>query len=132
MILLDTSYLVALFNRSDSQHARAKRLQAELAGESLIVLEYVVLELATVLAAKGGIDIAKEGVESLLQSEQVEFLPCSQLFSMALYRMFNQKTYQLSFVDSALLTCLEAKHAEKIVTFDEVLAKQAGASAFVG
>ena len=121
MILLDTSYLVALFNQSDSQHVKAKEIQRKLAGQKLAVSEYVILELSTILAMRGDIQDARQAITSLLESEEVRFIPCGSFFSVTLETMLSQKKFKLSFVDCSVLVLLETGEAEKLVSFDAEL-----------
>ena len=124
MILLDTSYLVALFSSSDSQHARAVKIRSELQGKILGVSEYVVLELTTVLASRLDIATARLAVSQLLEAQEVRFIPCSPIFSASLQKMFVQTKYALSFVDCSFLVLLESGEADELITFDRKLASR--------
>lgn len=126
MILLDTSFLVALFHSQDSQHRRAKEIQARLKNQKLLLTEYVLLELSTILALRGSVHEAHQAVQSLLEAEETSFFPCSVLFPATMSKMFSQKKYALSFVDTSLIVLLETGEAEKIVTFDVAVQKAAG------
>ena len=121
MILLDSSYLVALFNSSDSQHSKAKSIQSKLAGSKLLLTEYIVLELSTVLAMRATVEQAKFAIDSLLEAQEVTFLGSNSIFSDTLTRMMTQSSFQLSFVDCSLLVLLDSGQASHLVTFDTSL-----------
>lgn len=125
MILLDTSFLVALFNEGDALHDKAKKIQKNLKGEDLGLCEYVVLELSTILAMRCSLTIAKKTLDSLLSSKEIHFIPSLGIFSLAYSKMFSQKEYKLSFVDCSLLAILESGIAKKIITFDQELEREA-------
>jgi len=48
-------------------------------GEAVLV-EYVFLEVVTVVRARSGKDAAMAVAKQLLQAREVEFIPCSELF----------------------------------------------------
>jgi predicted nucleic acid-binding protein len=60
-ILLDTSVLVAYFNRRDQYHAAAARLVPELLDEHVILIEPVLHELFYVLSSRAGYSLALSG-----------------------------------------------------------------------
>jgi predicted nucleic acid-binding protein len=69
MMVLDSSFLVAYHNRRDVHHGAAaatmERLVAAEWGPALL-LEYVLLEVVTVLLARRGLDVAVRVATTLL------------------------------------------------------------------
>ena len=119
MLVLDSSYLVALFNRADALHEKAleKRLQIP-TEENLLLPEYVALELATILGIRGDISISSKSLEKLLTAKEVIFVPCSEFFMETLKEFSTEKKFALSFVDCALLVIAKTYEADEILTFD--------------
>jgi predicted nucleic acid-binding protein len=121
VVVLDSSFLVAYHNTRDVHHAPAARAMVRLvAGEwgNALLLEYVVLEVATVLLARRGLAVATNVTSRLLQAREVEFVPCSDLFLEALRVFRTQTTERLSFTDAAIVT-VARRHAPGLVaTFD--------------
>src|SRR3990172_7439089 len=83
VIVLDSSFLIAYHNTRDAHHAAAARTMVDLLGGEwgqALLLEYVFLEVVTVLRARRGRDVAVAAADRLLQAREVDFVPCSPLF----------------------------------------------------
>ena len=122
MIVLDSSFLIAFHNRRDVHHAAAaSAMESLLRGEfgRLLLIEYVFLEVVTVLLARRGHQAALDVAENLLEAEEVEFLPCSDLFQAALREFRTRRAARLSFADAAIVAAAQRHGAEFIATFDE-------------
>ena len=121
MIVLDSSFLVAYHNARDVHHAAAARAMTSLLqgqwGQALL-LEYVFLEVVTVLLARRGLAVASEVGTKLLQAREVEFVPCSELFVEALETFREQRVERLSFTDAAIVTVARRQTPGLIATFD--------------
>ncbi len=121
MILLDSSFLIAYHNTRDVHHAAAARAMVPMmAGKwgRAALLEYVFLEVVTVLLARRGRAVAADVGRWLLQAREVDFLPCSDLFLDAFETFCHQPEEYLSFTDSAIVT-VARRHAPCFVaTFD--------------
>lgn len=121
MIVLDSSFLIAYHNTGDVHHAAAARTMVQLAGGEwgeAILLEYVFLEVVTVLRARLGKGVATEVAEQLLQSREVEFMPCSELFLQTL-ATFRREAAPLSFTDAAIATVARRDKRGFVATFDK-------------
>ena len=86
-------------------------------GEALL-LEYVFLEVATVLAARRDLQTAVAVCETLLQAREVEFVPCSGIFLDAFSIFRGQGSRGLSFADAAIVALARRRSASFIATFD--------------
>ena len=125
-MLLDTSFLVALFSSRDRFHARAIELRDLHCNEAMLLPEYVVVELATVLALKGSMQISKTALSALMDSKEIEFVPCSDFFAATMEVFKRQEQYSLSFVDSAIVAIAESRLDVSLLSFDEGLCKVLG------
>lgn len=129
MIILDSSFLIAYHNTRDVHHAAAARAMVHLAagewGQALL-LEYVFLEVVTVLRARRDLKTATAVGAALLQSREVEFVPCSDIFLEAFSVFRRQATRELSFVDSAILAVARRNSPGIVATFDEDFRGQEG------
>lgn len=83
-----------------------------------VLLEYVFLEVVTVLRARLGRTVATEVAQQLLQSREVEFVPCSELFLDAL-GTFRREDAPLSFADAAIATVARRDKHGYVATFDK-------------
>ena len=121
MIVLDSSFIVAFHNTRDVHHPAATRLMVQLLGGEwgrALLLEYVFLEVATVLMARRGIDVANEVATRLLEAREVDFVPCSDLFLDTLDTFRQQSTSALSFTDAAIVTVARQPTVGVVATFD--------------
>ena len=122
MVVLDSSFLIAYHNRRDIHHAAAAdvmdRLVAGTWGQALL-LEYVFLEVLTVLLARRGLDVALRVGNVLLHARDVEFVPCSDIFLAALETFRAQRTGALSFTDAAIVTVARMAAGGVVATFDD-------------
>lgn len=121
MIVLDSSFLIAHHNTRDVHHAAAARVMGRLlAGEwgRALLLEYVFLEVMTVLLARRGLDVANDVATRLLQAREVDFVPCSDLFLEALQVFRSQSRGRLSFTDAAIVAVARQQRPGLVATFD--------------
>jgi len=130
MIVLDTSFIVAFYNRTDVHHDSAKQIMERLLSDEWgtpLLPEYVFLELTTVIAARRDLKTAVEAGQRLLDSQDVRFMPCSELFFDA-FEIFSKQSAKtsLSFVDSALIAAARRYKADCIATFDRDFTKIRG------
>ena len=122
MIVLDSSFLIAFHNRRDAHHAAAAAaMVAVRRGDfgRLLLIEYVFVEVVTVLLARRGHRAAVDVVDILLDAEEVDFVPCSDIFDSALREFRARGNARLSFADAAIVAAAFRHEAEFVATFDE-------------
>ncbi|MGH9323222.1 MAG: type II toxin-antitoxin system VapC family toxin [Vicinamibacteria bacterium] len=120
-IVLDTSFLVAYHNQRDVHHGRALDVMDRLrTGEWGLALlpEYVFLELVTVLARRRDLTTAVSAGDSLLASEELVFVPCSEIFLDAFDVFRGLDSSNPSFADAAIVAIARQRGIERIATFD--------------
>lgn len=121
MIVLDSSFLIAYHNRRDVHHSAAADAVTSLAngmwGRALL-LEYVFLEVTTVLLGRRGLRTASAVGAALLDAREIEFVPCSDLFVDTLETFTRQRRRSLSFTDAAIVTAARRFGAKHVATFD--------------
>lgn len=121
MIVLDSSFLIAFHNPSDAHHPAAGVLMTRfLSGEwgRGLLLEYVFLEVVTVIMLRLDLAAAIRTGRILLEAGELEFVPCSDLFLETLDRFSAQNATRLSFVDAALALTALNRAEGRILTFD--------------
>lgn len=129
MIILDSSFLIAYHNTRDVHHAAAARAMVRLAGGEwgqALLLEYVFLEVVTVLRSRTNLKVATTVGAALLQAREVEFVPCSDLFLEAFSEFRQQGTGELSFVDAAIIAVARRNRTGFVATFDDDFRSQDG------
>lgn len=121
MIILDSSFLVAFHNERDAHHARAAEIMDRfLEGEwgDGLILEYVFVEVVTVLAARVDLAAAVEVGDTLLRAAELEFVPCSEVFLDAYATFRGQGEAGLSLADAAIVAVAHERGVSSVATFD--------------
>ena len=121
MIVLDTSFLIGFHNERDAHHQVARTLmEAFLAGNwgKGLLLEYVFLEVMTVLLMRRDLTVANHVGRILLEAEELEFVSCSDFFSTTLHNFATQTDTRLSFVDTAIATVAQRRADGLLLSFD--------------
>jgi predicted nucleic acid-binding protein len=128
VIILDTSFLVAYHNERDVHHIAARGIMSRfLAGEwgDGWLLEYVYLEVVTVLQIRVDLPTAVRVGEQLLGARDLEFHACSPMFLATLDSFKHQPSGSgpkgLSFVDAAIVTAARWNPPGYVATFDAAL-----------
>ena len=85
----------------------------------LLLLEFVFLEVVTVLRARCGHQITLDTADTLLNAQEVDFLPGSDLFRHALDVFRTTTVAGLSFTDAAIVAAARRHETEFVATFDE-------------
>jgi len=121
MIILDANVWIAFFDNDDSHHERAQQTLYSSSGR-LVLPEYVLLEVISVLQRKRGKNFADVCLTELIFNQDLVLLMNDANFIQDFYQFFLNNNYeQLSFVDQFLLF-LSQEYS--IVTFDKALAKK--------
>lgn len=122
MIILDSSFLIAYHNQRDTHHASAAQVMQDLVSEKFgraMLLEYVFLEVVTVLLARRGLSVASAVATALLQAREIDFVPCSELFIDVLETFCGQRKTSLSFTDAAIVSLARRHKGSRVATFDK-------------
>jgi predicted nucleic acid-binding protein len=117
MIILDTSFLIAFYNKKDSRHREALKIFDEIANDNLVISGYIFDEVVTFLMAKVPW-IAKEVGENILENLDVKRVN-DEDFKTA-WGVFN-KFDELSFTDCTTLSLSKRLKIRRVVTFDQSL-----------
>lgn len=123
LIVLDTSFLVAWANQHDAHHVAALERTVEIAKRGALLPEYVFIETATVLAARKDVAFSARFCETLLDSREIEFVPCGPILLDAFHLFRRQKKFTLSLVDVAIVLIARERGTTDVATFDDALAK---------
>jgi predicted nucleic acid-binding protein len=100
-VLLDTSFIIALENRDDPFHARAKRLDKDLTQDGAVLLVHwgVLLEIGDGYARLGRRQKGTELLDKIRHEEGYRVVPLSEellQFAIALYRTRDDKEWGLT------------------------------------
>jgi predicted nucleic acid-binding protein len=131
MTVLDSSFLIAFYNERDGHHQEACVLMEQFLGGNRgrgLLLEYVFLEIMTVLLLRRNLAVASRVGQILLEAEELEFMPCSEIFLEAWDAFRKQRKTRLSFVDAAVIAAARNRTGGQILSFDEEFRKLGGLS----
>ncbi|HMO78224.1 MAG TPA: PIN domain-containing protein [Candidatus Paceibacterota bacterium] len=117
-IIFDSNVWVGYFNLADTTHTQAVKYFKKYSNHTVVLTEYVLLEVATVLKEKIGYAATNNIISALLQTENIKLLPSSEYFSITLKKFLAFEDKHLSFVDVSLLALADNF---KIITFDKKL-----------
>lgn len=121
MIVLDSSFIIAYHNTRDVHHMATKPAMEEIISGKWgrpLLLEYVFLEVVTVLLARRGLAVASNVASILLQARELDFVPCSELFLDTLEIFRSQVNTVLSFTDAAIVALARRQDVGVVATFD--------------
>jgi predicted nucleic acid-binding protein len=91
-----------------------------------MLLEYVFLEVVTVLLVRRGLEVASDVATTLLEAKELDFVPCSELFLDAVATFRGQIDTRLSFTDAAIVTVARGFDDGLVATFDRDFARLDG------
>jgi len=118
-ILIDTAYIIALINRRDKYHAQAQQLARQLAGQSLLITDSILLEVGNALARHFRQE-AVEIIEQFLNAPEVEIVyttPALFAAAFARYKKYTDKEWGL--VDCISFEIMEARGIQQALTPDQ-------------
>jgi len=119
-VFVDTSALLALFDRGEDRHSLAKECLAELASARLIISDYVLDESLTRWLTSGRAVPGLAFVDALLRSPRHELVFVGEdSFRESLVRAEKLAEQGLSFTDCTNVVLVEALGLDAIFAFDE-------------
>ena len=123
-IVLDASYLIALFNESDMHHEHAERVAEDVTsgkyGESM-TSDDVLDEAIGVIKRKKGMEDAKSIARNIAESMFI-FCADNHLLDNSLNLFYNQDG-NFSFTDCSSIAIMNSARIECIATFDKEFKK---------
>ncbi len=91
-----------------------------------LLLEYVFLEVVTVIGARRTVEAASAVGRALLGARELDFIPCSDVFGEAWDRFQSQPRSHLSFADCAIANVALRQDVPLVATFDRDFEKLPG------
>ena len=121
-VILDSSVFIAYLNENDSQHKKALLIFKNLSVESILISEYVLLEVLTVIQNKVSKSQALKFKNFIIENFSDSILRSDDFFGDT-FDLFGENSGKLSFVDVSLLV-LSKKY--EVITFDKNLKRAIG------
>ncbi len=127
MILVDSSVIIAAFREGETHHSEALEI-LNLAGD-ILILDYVLMEVGTVLKLREGHDVAARCLDFSTNNENIFIRSLESHELQETITFFQTHPNKLSFVDTALLV-FKRMHQYPLATFDKDLMKSLGKKTF--
>lgn len=126
MIVLDTSFLYAFFQKEDKHHKKAGEIAKIIADEELIFIPIeVVEELVTVVTYRKSSEVAIKIANILLDPKSAIGIVNTHeiVFDEAWTTFQKLNPHKFSFVDCVLISMTKNSDDTKLITFDKALAE---------
>ena len=120
MIILDTSFWIALIKQDDKNNQSARSIAKTIPYEDLIILDHVYSETMTVLRNKASEQDCKNFMNFIKDTKIKIILSDEEFFAAATAIFFLNK--KLSFTDCLILVSANGMGSE-LITFDKELEK---------
>jgi predicted nucleic acid-binding protein len=120
-IFLDTSFLVAFYNKQDQNHSHARKFISEIdIGISFVISDYIFDEVLTVLLVRGGKPLSIEAGRMILEDDRIDLLQIDgQVFQKTwiVYQSFKDKEW--SFTDCTSYVLMKNLSISTGASFDD-------------
>jgi len=93
-----------------------------------LLLEYVFLEVVTVLLVRRDLTVAARVGHILLDAQELDFVPCADFFPDTVASFSGQSGTRLSFADAAIAGVARSRADGLVLTFDEEFRRLDGIS----
>ena len=124
MIFLDSSVIIAYYNKKDQHHKNAINLikNLSLGKEDIIISEYIFSECVTVLFLRLKNLKKVSSIGNTLKNVPTISIN-KNLFNYTWELFKNQENTKLSFTDCSILTSMKQEGINKLATFDREFSK---------
>jgi len=120
MVVLDSSVIIAVFRKNELLHKKALEIIQSV--EKIVLLDFVLAEILTVIKLKEGFQQAVKISHYLKNNEDVFIKTLNQQELLQTIDFFENNDNKLSFIDTALLIFSKSQNI-KLLTFDKHLQK---------
>lgn len=116
MILVDSSFFIALVDRKDQWHVQAKKMQTSLAGETVIISDLIVAEAVTIVGKRSGGKAGEQLYHFFIDNCDIIYVDESILKGGM--SVFLQYDGTLSVPDAVSVSIMAKKDIDRILSFD--------------
>ena len=121
VVFIDTSFLVAFYNKRDKNHKKARNFISEAdKNMAFIITDYIFDEVLTVLLVRGGKSLSIEAGRRILEDERIGLLQIDEeIFQKAwlIYQGFEDKEW--SFTDCISYVLMKNLSIDTGASFDD-------------
>lgn len=126
MILVDSSFFIALADRKDQWHVQAKKLQVSLAGETIIISDLIVAEAVTIIGKRSRGKAGEHLYHFFIDNCDIIFVD-EQILKGGM-SVFLRYDGTLSVSDAVSVSIMVKKDIDRILSFDSDFDKVDGIS----
>lgn len=125
-VFIDASFLIALFNKDDQFHKKAKRISQQLRAEKirLVTSNIVLAETINVIFRLQGPIQAKKFYSVFKKIKIEEFFISRKVFTKAYSLLWQQRKKGLNFFDCLHLATMRHWQIKTLATFDQEFTRQ--------
>lgn len=120
--MVDSNYLVALFNPADSLHLSARQIASALNQKTniLVISDLIFLEVVTVLSLRRGRTVAVAVGDYLRHQSNIEIVHIDESGHERAWSVFQTiQRKNVSFVDCSTVVILRDEKIRTLLTFDQ-------------
>lgn len=121
LLFCDSNFFVALFHADDTLHAQALTCADDLHTReaTLVISNFIFLEIVTVLSQRRGRDVAREAGKTLLSHPFIEMRMIDRIVQDRTWNLFQKVEHKnVSFVDCSTAVLMEYENIRTLLTFD--------------
>ena len=124
MILFDSNVWIALFNGEDTLHSKAEGYFAKVIekNEDILITDYIILEVSSVLQRRLGHEESKNFLEYVLSTKGIMQINVDEITFLQIVDLFKKGNHKLSFVDISIVLLKKSMNLG-VFTFDDGLSK---------
>ena len=120
MILLDSCILIAYFRENEVKHSAAVEIINN--NDEIILSDYVLSEIYTVLMIREDLDIAKKAINWIISCPKINIIKIKENEIKNILLFIDNNKAKLSFVDISLLV-ISKNRWYKLISYDTELIK---------
>lgn len=127
-VIIDTSAVVALFDKKDYHHARVSSLFEKIFRGKIkvVITDYILSECITTILMRTNHDTAVKSGEFILESKVIELVWLDELLKRKAWEYFKRHSDKMySFTDCTSFALMREENIRRYLAFDDHF-KQAG------
>lgn len=128
MNVVDSSVFISYFRKEEENHKKAVTLIEQL--EKIILMDFILLEVSTVLLMKESKEVARKAVDFLTNNHDIDFVRLTDEELMTTIHQFKSQKGNFSLVDISILV-LKNSRKWNVYTFDKKLQKRLSAKLYL-
>ena len=119
LLFVDTNYLCALYNKSDSLHEKAKSISPSLHEFSMAISNFVLLESYTVISQRVSKNFAIAFKEDMYNEKYYSIYWMQKSLEDEVWDIFRSiKDKNFSYVDASILAVMKKEKIGHLLSFD--------------